>query len=96
MPVVGSIWFYSRHIMRIFEPQPGIIAATAFNGRGITTGTLLGKCFAQYLQDDDRTKLPLPFNEIESSKVSFRNARSAFYDCGIALYHAGQCLKVIS
>ncbi|MTD12027.1 FAD-dependent oxidoreductase [Acinetobacter sp. YIM 103518] len=92
----GQFGFTQDHIMRIFEPQPGIIAATAFNGRGITTGTLLGKCFAQYLQDDDRTKLPLPFNEIESSKVSFRNARSAFYDCGIALYHAGQCLKVIS
>ena len=92
----GQFGFTQDHIMRIFEPQPGIVAATAFNGRGITTGTLLGKAFAQYLQDDNRDHLPLPFNEIESSKVSFRNARAMFYDCSIALYHAGQCLKVIT
>ncbi|CAI3131647.1 Gamma-glutamylputrescine oxidoreductase [Acinetobacter calcoaceticus] len=91
----GQFGFTIDHIMRIFEPAPGIVAATAFNGRGITTGTLMGQAFARYLQDDNRDNLPLPFNEIESSKVSFRNARAMFYDCGIALYHAGQCLKII-
>lgn len=92
----GKFGFTTDHIMRIFEPAPGIVAATAFNGRGITTGTLMGKAFAQYLQDDDREKLPLPFSDLESSKVSFRNARAMFYDCGITLYHAGQCLRIIS
>lgn len=91
----GQFGFTTDHIMRIFEPAPGIVAATAYNGRGITTGTLMGQAFAKYLQDDDREKLPLPFNEIEQSKVSYRNARAMFYDCGIALYHAGQCLKII-
>lgn len=91
----GQFGFTTDHIMRIFEPAPGIVAATAYNGRGITTGTLMGQAFAQYLQDDDREKLPLPFNEIEQSKVSYRNTRAMFYDCGIALYHAGQCLKII-
>ncbi|MEN8361447.1 FAD-binding oxidoreductase [Acinetobacter baumannii] len=92
----GQFGFTTDHIMRIFEPAPGIVAATAFNGRGITTGTLMGKAFAQYLQDDNRDNLPLPFSDLESNKVSFRNARAMFYDCGIALYHAGQCLRIIA
>lgn len=91
----GKFGFTTDHIMRIFEPAPGIVAATAYNGRGITTGTMMGKAFAQYLQDDDREKLPLPFAKLEDNQLSFRNARALMYDTGIALYHAGQCLRII-
>lgn len=91
----GKFGFTTDHIMRIFEPAPGIVAATAYNGRGITTGTLMGKAFAQYLQDGDREKLPLPFAQLEDHQLSFRNARALMYDAGIALYHAGQCLRII-
>lgn len=91
----GKFGFTTDHIMRIFEPAPGIVAATAYNGRGITTGTMMGKAFAQYLQDDDREKLPLPFAHLEQNQLSFRNARALMYDTGIALYHAGQCLRII-
>lgn len=91
----GKFGFTTDHIMRIFEPAPGIVAATAYNGRGITTGTMMGKAFAQYLQDDDREKLPLPFAHLERNQLSFRNARAFMYDTGIALYHAGQCLRII-
>lgn len=92
----GQFGFTTDHIMRIFEPASGIVAATAFNGRGITTGILLGKAFAQYLQDDNRDNLPLPFTSLEQNKVSFRNARAIYYDTGITLYHAGQCLNIIN
>lgn len=92
----GRFGFTTDHIMRIFEPAPGIVAATAYNGRGITTGTLIGKAFAQYLQNDDREALPLPFTKLEDNFISFRNARSSLYDTGLALYHAGQCLRIIS
>lgn len=91
----GKFGFTTDHIMRIFEPAPGILAATAYNGRGITTGTMMGKAFAQYLQDDDREKLPLPFAKLEENALSCRNARALIYDTGIALYHAGQCLRII-
>lgn len=91
----GRFGFTTDHIMRIFEPAPGIVAATAYNGRGITTGTLLGKAFAQYLQDDDRSALPLPFTKLEDNYISYRKARSSLYDAGLAIYHAGQCLKII-
>lgn len=92
----GRFGFTTDHIMRIFEPAPGIVAATAFNGRGITTGTMLGKAFADYLHTDDRSVLPLPFKTIEESLISFRRIRATLYDTGIALYHAGQCLKIVA
>lgn len=91
----GKFGFTQDHIMRIFEPAPGIVAATAYNGRGITTGTMMGKAFADYLHNDDREQLPLPFTTIEANTLSCRNVRSLFYDTGIALYHAGQCLRII-
>lgn len=91
----GKFGFTTDHIMRIFEPAPGIVAATAYNGRGITTGTMMGKAFAQYLQDDDPNKLPLPFTKISANALSYRHARALVYDASIALYHAGQCLKII-
>lgn len=91
----GRFGFTQDHIMRVFEPAPGIVAATAYNGRGITTGTMIGKAFADYLHNDDRNSLPLPFTTIQENTLSCRNARSLFYDTGIALYHAGQCLRII-
>lgn len=91
----GKFGFTTDHIMRVFEPAPGILAATAYNGRGITTGTMMGKAFAEYLQQDDQNQLPLPFQKIEENALSYRNARALMYDAGIALYHAGQCLRII-
>lgn len=91
----GKFGFTKDHIMRVFEPAPGILAATAFNGRGITTGTMFGKAFADYLIHDDRDHVPLPFKNIDDSLVSFRGLRSWFTEAGLTLYHAGQTLKII-
>ena len=92
----GRFGFTDDHIMRIFEPAPGIVAATAYNGRGITTGTLIGKAFADYLQTDNRDALPLPFRVLEECTVPYRELRATVYDAGLALYHAGQCLRIIA
>lgn len=92
----GRFGFTQDHIMRVFEPAPGIVTATAYNGRGITTGTMMGKCFAEYLDTDRREAIPLPFKTMEESEISMRGVRSGLYDAGIALYHAGQILKIVS
>ena len=82
--------------MRIFEPEDGILAATAYNGRGITTGTMIGKCFADYIISGDRDVLPLPFKTIKEAKVSMSGLRSGYTELGLTLYHMGQCLKIIA
>ncbi|ASY38018.1 L-pipecolate oxidase [Taylorella equigenitalis] len=92
----GRFGFTQDHIMRVFEPAPGIVTATAYNGRGITTGTMMGKCFAEYLDTDNREAIPLPFKKMEENSISMRGLRSGLYDAGIAIYHAGQVLKIVS
>jgi glycine/D-amino acid oxidase-like deaminating enzyme len=91
----GKFGFTKDHIMRVFEPAPGILAATAYNGRGITTGTMFGKAFADYIMQGDKTHVPLPFKNLDDSLVSLRGWRSWFTEAGLTLYHAGQSLKII-
>lgn len=92
----GRFGFTADHILRLFEPMPGIVAATAYNGRGITTGTLVGKAFADYLLHDRPDALPLPLRKMEECFIPGRTLRSACYDAGLALYHAGQCLRIVA
>ena len=91
----GSFGFTQDHIFRVMEPDEGLLTATAYNGRGITTGTLMGKCFADYILTDNRDSIPLPFKTLDESKVAFGGLKSGFTELGLTLYHAGQCLKII-
>ena len=89
----GRIAFTPDHLMRLFEPAPGLVAVTGYNGRGVTTGTVVGKAFARYLVSDDRETLPLPFAPLQTLRTA--GVRSLFYEVGFRLYHAGQCLRII-
>ncbi|APX93277.1 FAD-dependent oxidoreductase [Halomonas sp. 1513] len=90
----GRIGFTPDHTLRLFEPQPGILAASGYNGRGLTTGSVVGKGFAHYIAHDDDALLPLPLKR--HTPVSARRLRSAAYESGFTLYHAGQCLRVVT
>ncbi|AIL32148.1 L-pipecolate oxidase [Basilea psittacipulmonis] len=92
----GCFGFTKDHIMRIYEHFPGVICATGFNGRGITTGTLFGQAMAKYLLTGDRQVLPLDIYQLDDCKISYRQMRGYAYDAGIAIYHAGQCLKIVA
>ena len=71
----------------------GIVAATAYNGRGITTGTLIGKAFADYLCNGNPQALPIPFAPMQP--LAGVGLRSCLYEAGFSLYHAGQCLRIV-
>ncbi|MEJ2631172.1 MAG: FAD-binding oxidoreductase [Acidihalobacter sp.] len=89
----GTIAFTPDHTLRLFEPAPGILAVSGYNGRGITTGTVVGKGFAHYIVHGDDALLPLP---VRSAKpVRGRRLRSSAYEFGFSLYHAGQCLRIL-
>ncbi|WP_442110758.1 L-pipecolate oxidase [Pseudomonas sp. NUPR-001] len=89
----GCIDFTPDHLMRLFEPAPGLVAVTGYNGRGNTTGTVIGKAFAQFLLQDNPDALPIPFSAMKP--VSAPALRTGFYETGFSLYHAGQCLRVV-
>jgi len=89
----GCIDFTPDHLMRLFEPAPGLVAVTGYNGRGNTTGTVIGRAFAEFLLKGEADSLPIPFSPM--SGVSAPSLRTAFYESGFSLYHAGQCLRVV-
>ncbi len=89
----GCIDFTPDHLMRLFEPAEGVVAVTGYNGRGNTTGTVVGRALAEYLLKGDTASLPLPFSP--SKPLRGGALRSGFYETGFSLYHAGQCLRVV-
>jgi glycine/D-amino acid oxidase-like deaminating enzyme len=89
----GCIDFTPDHLMRLFEPAPGLVAVTGYNGRGNTTGTVIGRALADYLLKGELDGLPLPFSPMKA--VSAAGLRTGLYETGFALYHAGQCLRVV-
>ncbi len=89
----GCIDFTPDHLMRLFEPAAGLVSTCGYNGRGNTTGTVVGKALAQFVLKDDPADLPLPFSR--ARPVAARGIRTALYETGFSLYHAGQCLRVV-
>jgi len=89
----GCIAFTPDHLMRLFEPAPGLVAVTGYNGRGVTTGSVVGKAFADYLCHGDATALPIPFSSMQP--LYGTGLRSCLYEAGFSLYHAGQCLRIV-
>ncbi|WP_435606398.1 L-pipecolate oxidase [Pseudomonas knackmussii] len=89
----GCIDFTPDHLMRLFEPAPGLLAMSGYNGRGVTTGTVVGKAFADFLLRGDSNALPMPLRPLE--EISAVGLRSCLYEAGFSLYHAGQCLRVV-
>ncbi|WP_028693206.1 L-pipecolate oxidase [Pseudomonas cremoricolorata] len=89
----GCIDFTPDHLMRLFEPAPGLVSVTGYNGRGNTTGTVVGQALAQFLNGGTADDLPIPFSP--EQPVRAPALRTAFYESGFSLYHAGQCLRVV-
>ncbi|MGV8861460.1 MAG: NAD(P)/FAD-dependent oxidoreductase [Pseudomonas sp.] len=89
----GCIAFTPDHLLRLFEPAPGLVAVTGYNGRGNTTGSVVGKAFADYLCHGDTKALPIPFAPM--LPLSGVGLRSCLYEAGFSLYHAGQCLRIV-
>ena len=89
----GCIAFTPDHLMRLFEPAPGLVAVTGYNGRGVTTGTVVGRAFADFLLSGSAESLPMPFQSMRG--VGAPALRSGLYELGFSLYHAGQCLRVV-
>ncbi|KAF1054499.1 MAG: Gamma-glutamylputrescine oxidoreductase [Stenotrophomonas maltophilia] len=89
----GCIDLTPDHLMRLFEPAPGLLAMSGYNGRGVTTGTVVGKAFADFLLRGDTRALPMPLRPMED--VLACGLRSCLYEAGFSLYHAGQCLRVV-
>ena len=88
----GCIAFTPDHLMRLFEPAPGLVAVTGYNGRGVTTGTVVGRAFADFLLSGSAESLPMPFQSMRGVGAPALRSGSTSW---AFLYHAGQCLRVV-
>lgn len=81
----GIIATTGDDLPRMSQPQPGIIAAYGYNGRGIGTGTVFGPALADYALDGDVEALPLPLSAM--TPEPWRALRAAGIELGVKAYH---------
>lgn len=71
----GQIAMTPDHLPRIHNPVPGLYAAIGYNGRGITTGTVMGKAMADFLAGGSADDLPLPITQVKTLPAAGIKAR---------------------
>ena len=64
----GNIAMTPNHLFRIHKLADNLYTPIGYNGRGITTGTMFGKVFAELLTGEDEAKLPVPITQLSSVK----------------------------
>ena len=87
----GKIAMTSDHLPRICQLARGLWTAIGYNGRGITTGTVLGKALADVLTGADAAELPLPVSGITPAPQA--EIRTRLYDLA---FTANQFRKAFS
>ena len=76
----GRVGVTSSKILRVQQPAPGIYAPAGFNGRGIGTGTVLGKHLAELIASGDRESFPFPLEALQ--REQWRSPRAGYYQYG--------------
>jgi glycine/D-amino acid oxidase-like deaminating enzyme len=73
----GQVGVTGNRILRVQSIAPGIYAPAGYNGRGIGTGTVIGKHLADALLRGNFEEFPFPVEA--PHRESLRNLRAAFY-----------------
>jgi glycine/D-amino acid oxidase-like deaminating enzyme len=76
----GRIGVTTKNILRVQLLAPGVFAPAGYNGRGIGTGSVMGKYLAQTIASGNRGDFPFPIQALYREK--WRRARAAYYDYG--------------
>lgn len=76
----GRIGVTTNNILRVQLLAPGLFAPAGYNGRGIGTGTVIGKHLAETMATGNRADFPFPIEALYREK--WRRPRAAYYDYG--------------
>jgi glycine/D-amino acid oxidase-like deaminating enzyme len=74
----GRVGVTTNNILRVQLLAPGLFAPAGYNGRGIGTGTVIGKLLAQTIASGNRGDFPFPIEALYREK--WQQARAAYYD----------------
>jgi glycine/D-amino acid oxidase-like deaminating enzyme len=78
----GQIAMTPDHIFRVHRLAEGLYTPIAYNGRGITTGTMFGRALADILTGADLSTLPVAVTDVKP--VSNRALKIGFYRAAFA------------
>ena len=76
----GRIGVTAKNILRVQLLAPRLFAPAGYNGRGIGTGTVMGKYLAETIVSGNRGDFPFPIEALYREK--WRRTRAAYYDYG--------------
>jgi glycine/D-amino acid oxidase-like deaminating enzyme len=76
----GRVGVTSGKILRVQLLAPGLFAPAGFNGRGIGTGSVMGKHLAETIVSGNRGDFPFPIEALYREK--WRRSRATYYDYG--------------
>ncbi len=81
----GQVGMTANRILRVQLLAPGVFAPAGYNGRGIGTGTVLGKHLADTIVSGNRDDFPFPIEALYREK--WRASRAAWYSWGTLALH---------
>ena len=85
----GQIGVTSSKILRVQLLAPGVFAPAGYNGRGIGTGSVVGKQLARTIASGNRDDFPFPIEALYRER--WKTPRAAYYSYGtLALQLLGQ------
>jgi len=76
----GRVGVTTNNILRVQLLAPRLFAPAGYNGRGIGTGTVMGKYLAETIVSGNRGDFPFPIEALYREK--WRRTRAAYYDYG--------------
>lgn len=87
----GRLAVTPDYLPHIHEPEPGLLMALGYTGRGVALATALGGAMGQYAASGDKSHLPLPLTPI--TPIPFHGARSLYAGAIFAWYRALDALS---
>jgi glycine/D-amino acid oxidase-like deaminating enzyme len=76
----GRVGVTATKILRVQLLAPGLFAPAGYNGRGVGTGTVMGKHLAETIASGNRGDFPFPIEALYREK--WRGIRARYYDYG--------------
>ncbi len=81
----GCIAFTSDHLPKVLRIGPGAISIYGYSGRGISPGTVFGKCAAEWATSGGEAAFPVPL--ADAAPERFKGPMALYYEAGSVLTH---------